>query len=105
MKHAKLESTPSKGHVSPALQKYLNLCKEFNVTPDASASIVFNNLPHTKRLHLGKYFTKGGMLPLGEMLKDDNTITMLDFRGAKIGSTGCLVIQAILEGTFFKFNL
>lgn len=101
MTHGKCDTTPTTGHISPELQKYINLCKEYHVTPDASASIVFNNLHKTQRLHLGKHFTKGGMLPLGDMLRNDNTITMLDFRGAKIGSTGCLVIQAILEGILF----
>eukprot|EP01080_Neovahlkampfia_damariscottae_P000274 gene274-6689_t len=90
-----------------SLEKYLNLCKEYEVQPYASAQIVFDNPHLVDRIHLGKDFNKAQLLPLVEVLKTDKNIKTLDFRGAKIGSTGCIALRDLLNtnSTITKIDL
>jgi hemolysin III len=90
-------SIERKKTLNHSLENYLLLCKEYEVEPYPSAQIVFNNPQLTDRIHLGKDFDKGGLLPLVEVLKENKTIKVLDFRGAKIGSTGCIALRDLLE--------
>ena len=83
--------------ISDSLEKYLDLCKEYEVKPYSAAQIVFDNSHLVDRIHLGKDFNKAGLLPLVEVLKENKTIKSLDFRGAKIGSTGCIALRDLLK--------
>ena len=45
------------------LKEYFEYCQHYQVKPDKSAKIVFDN-ENIKRLHLGKLFKKDGLLSI-----------------------------------------
>ena len=61
--------------------------------PDISIALQYG----TSLLRLSDTFKRESLLPLGEVLKQDTTIRILDFRRTCIYSSGCYVLQSVLK--------
>ena len=78
------------------LQRYFVYCDTYRCNPHPSVALALK-YPGATYLTLEKTFGQLDLLPLCDALRDNMTITSLDFRRCKIGSPGCYALRSLLE--------
>lgn len=78
----------------PALRHYYSLCDAYRCSPNPSVVLALR-YPGSC-LQLEKSFGTADLIPLVEVLKDDDGVTAIDFRRCVIGSPGCYALKDLL---------
>jgi hemolysin III len=75
--------------------RYLEWCRAYGLQPVPEALVAFRL--RLRSLRVSK-ITSADLLPIAEMLRFDNVVTVLDCSGSAIGNSGCFVLAQRLFG-------